>query len=94
MRFEVLRYSLVEYVPHTQNAGLQLADIVASAFFQACDTLDSPQNVEPAKLLLPRMARERGVIADYGVVLQPTPPKKARLTADQQIIFKHYGYTF
>ena len=92
MRFEVLRYSLVDYVPHAQNAGLQLADMVASAFFQACDTLDGPQFVEPAKLLTPKMARERGVIADYGVALQPTPPSKARLSEAQKEIFRHYGY--
>jgi hypothetical protein len=94
MRFEVIRYALVDYVPHVQNAGLQLADIVASAFFQACDTVGGLQYVEPARLLHPRMAREGGVIADFGVVLQPTPTWKAQLTDDQQIIFKHYGYAF
>lgn len=93
MRFEVLRYALVDYVPHTQNAGLQMADIVASAFYQACDTNHGLQNVEPATLLRPKMAREAGVIADFGLVLQPAP-WKAQLTYDQQQVFEFYGYTF
>lgn len=93
MRFEVLRYALVDYVPHTQNAGLQMADIVASAFYQACDTNHGLQYVEPATLLRPKMAREAGVVADVGVVLQPAP-WKAQLTYDQQQVFEFYGYTF
>ncbi len=94
IRHEVLRFSLVDYVPHDQMAGLQLADVVASSFFAAVDTIDGMQNIEPAKALKPKMAREAGVIADFGVVLQPTPPWKARLTDDQKTIFKHYGYQF
>ncbi|WP_081533512.1 DUF3800 domain-containing protein [Rhodovulum sp. P5] len=94
MRHEVLRFRLVDYVPHTSNAGLQLADAVASAFYQACDTLDVVNDPEPAKLLRPRMARAGGLIADYGIVLQPTPPTKARLSEKQKAIFAFYGYDF
>lgn len=94
MRHEVMRYNLVDYVPHTQNAGLQLADVVASAFYQACDTLDGKWNPEPAKLLSPKMPRSSGVIADHGVILQPTPPEKAALNAEQKQIFAFYGYAF
>lgn len=89
---EVLRFNLVDYVPHWQNAGLQLADIVASSFFQASNTLGSNWSTDPASQLRPRMAREGSVIADYGLVLQPTPPWKANLTDDQKIIFRSYGY--
>lgn len=94
LRHEVLRYQLVEYAPHNQNAGLQLADIVASAFFQACDVLENRWDADPAKLLAPKMYSEAGVYADSGVVLQPTPPNKAQLTTEQQEIFKYYGYRF
>lgn len=94
MRHEVLRYSLVDYVPHNQNAGLQLADVVASAFFQACDVLENKWNVEPAKLLASKLHRKNGVVADNGLVLQPTPPERAELTEDQQVIFRHFGYKF
>lgn len=91
--YQVLRFNLVEYVPHQQIAGLQLADIVASAFFQAADALGSNWNTKPALDLRPRMATERGVVADYGLVLQPTT-WKARLSKKQQTIFDEYGYSF
>jgi hypothetical protein len=94
IRHKVLRYSLVDAVPHIQNAGLQLADVVASAFFSAVDTIDGMQDVNPAKALKSKMARETGVIADFGVVLQPTPPSKAKLNNHQKLIFEHYGYEF
>lgn len=94
IRHEVLRFNLVDYVPHTTMAGLQLADAVASAFYQACDVLDVTHDTAPAKLLLPRMAKQSGVIADYGLVLQPTPPDKGQLTAEQKEIFRFYGYDF
>lgn len=81
-------------MPHTSVAGLQLADVVASAFYQAVDTLDVKKDPEPAKLLLPKMARSNGSVADEGVVLQPTPPWKARLTPVQKNIFEFYQYDF
>lgn len=94
IRHEVLRFRLVDYVPHTSNAGLQLADAVASAFYQACDTLDVSNDPDPAKLLHPRMAKSGGSASDYGVVLQPIPPTKAKLTNIQKRIFEFYGYDF
>ena len=58
------------------SAGLQLADIVASSFFQACDqynTLDC--NPSFAHLLRPRMARAPdkpiGKIAGFGLKIAP-----------------------
>ena len=94
IRQEVLRFGLVDYVPHVSVAGLQLADIVASSFYQACDILDVQQDAGPAKLLSPKIARRNGVRADFGVVLQPTPPAKAKLTKVQREIFEFYGYDF
>ena len=86
---------LVHRYPHSQRAGLQLADVVASAFYQAADALGPGKwDTAPAELLLPRMATKRGVIAEYGVSLQPTPPSKGKLTAEQQKVFRHYGYRF
>jgi len=40
------------------------------------------------------MATENKKYHDYSVVLQPTPPWRAKLTDDQQKVFKSYGYTF
>ncbi|WP_198521727.1 DUF3800 domain-containing protein [Sagittula sp. P11] len=91
---QVLRFGLVEYVPHYSVAGLQLADVVASSVYQAADALGPKWSLEPAMALEPRMGREAGVIADYGLVLQPSPPWKAKLTDDQKLVFKHYGYRF
>ncbi|WP_139307596.1 hypothetical protein [Rhodovulum sp. ES.010] len=91
---QVLRFSLVEYVPHYSIAGLQLSDAVASSFYQAADALGPKWAVEPALALEPRMGREAGVIADYGLVLQPSPPWKAKLTDEQKLVFVHYGYRF
>ncbi|WP_171043011.1 DUF3800 domain-containing protein [Maritimibacter alexandrii] len=94
IRHQVLRFGLVEYLPHTSVAGLQLADVVASSVFQSADVHGARWAVEPALALEPRMAREAGVIADYGLTLQPTPPWKANLTEDQKKVFRHYGYSF
>lgn len=94
INFDVLRYSLVDYVPHTQLAGLQLADLIASSFYSSCNTLDAANNPEPAKLFHTRMAREAGKVADFGVVLQPSPPWRGELSKDQQAIFRYYGYEF
>lgn len=94
IKHQVLRFNLVDYVPHTSVAGLQLADVVASAFYQAVDTLDVKNDPTPARQLLPKMARHRRLIADYGVVLQPTPPKKANLSPQQKQIFEFYQYDF
>lgn len=93
IKHQVLRFSLVDYVPHYQNAGLQLADIVASAFYQAVDTSSPTFDVAGAKALLPIIALENGKASDYGVTLQPST-WKAQLTPQQQEIFQFYGYSF
>ncbi len=94
IRHQVLRFNLVDYVPHTSVADLQLADVVASAFYQAVDVLEVRNDPAPAKLLLPKMARLNGSAADEGVILQPTPPFKAKLSSVQKNVFEHYGYDF
>lgn len=92
--FDLIRYRLIDYVPHTQLAGLQLADILASSFYLACDVLDVKNDPIPAQLLQSRMAREEGTAGDFGVVLQPTPSQRAELLPEQKVIFKYYGYKF
>lgn len=94
LRHEVLKFGLVDYVSHKSDVGLQLADIVASAFYQAADTSGPRWSLEPAKALRPKMAVEDGSAADFGVVLQPTPAWKADLSAGQKLIFEFYGYDF
>jgi hypothetical protein len=77
---------------HSQRAGLQIADAVASAFYEAVECW--PRACEPAfaKLLKPRMARsDTGQILEYGI--KPMPAlRKARLNLAQREIFEFYGF--
>jgi hypothetical protein len=94
IKWQVVDFRLQEDAPHTSVAGLQLADVIASAFYQAVDILP-PTKWDPhnAKLLRPRMAREAGFWRDYGVAFQPSPQlTKANLLPSQKDIFEFYGY--
>jgi hypothetical protein len=91
---DMLSTDLMEDHPHQTRAGLQLADAVASAFYQAIDCLGPGRwLIEPAELMEPIMAKENGSARDFGVTLFPTP-WKAQLTPDQRKIFERYGYSF
>jgi hypothetical protein len=94
--WEVMDPRLLYVYPHYEREGLQLADIVASAFFKACDKHDTGAcDPQFAKLLSDRMARipdtTAGQIAGYGLKLLPNF-RKAKLDPDQASIFKFYGY--
>ncbi|NDW04736.1 DUF3800 domain-containing protein [Jiella pacifica] len=92
--WSVMHRDLFFVYPHWDREGLQLADVVASAFFKSCDKHDTG-SCDPtfAKALLPRMAkdRSRSQISGYGVKLLPSL-SKASLDQDQQAIFRFYGY--
>ena len=95
--WDVLDQNQLKVFPHQEREGLQLADVVASAFFKACDKYDTG-SCDPsyAKLLKPRMARmpdtkRGGKIAGFGVKLMPSL-RKANLDRDQEAIFRFYGY--
>ncbi len=95
-RWDVMSMHLVENYPHYKRAGLQLADVTASSFYQAIDNLDTgPCETSYAKALRPRMAHNvSGYYDDYGVVLQPTPCWSAEISSDQREIFEFYDYDF
>jgi Protein of unknown function (DUF3800) len=98
-KWEVMDWRLVADRPHKELAGLQLADCVASSFYDAVDYLDTgPCRYDGAKLLKPRMADEivngLRMQADFGVCLQPSNFSKANLTHQQRPIFEFYGYQF
>lgn len=102
IRPNVLRFNLVEHVPGYLLAGLQMADIVASSFFEAVETNRAGWRCEPAVSLSPIMASEvitapsgivRSTKADFGVTLVPRP-HKAGLDNLQREIFRSYGYIF
>src|SRR3546814_17919974 len=88
----MLSTDLMEDHPHDSRAGLQLADVIASAFYQAADCLGPGSwDVEPANAPTRIMAAANCSKRAFGVCLQPTPAWKADLTANQQQIFAHYG---
>lgn len=96
IKWDTLHPNLMKVYPHKDRLGLQLADVVASSFFKACDKYDTGAcDTRYAKELQPRMAREpdrpSGDIAGYGVKLLPSM-EKAKLDSDQAEIFKFYGY--
>ena len=92
---KMLSTELMEDHPHYSRAGLQLADAVASAFYQAIDCGGPGQwDTAPAKALADIIARENGATKDFGVALFPTPPWKAKLTPEQRQLFEYYGYEF
>lgn len=94
IKFDVLSYRLTDYVPHYMHAGLQLADIAASAFYQAVETDSSRWSTDSAKALEPRMARAGKTVVDCGLVLQPHRIDSIGLSSEQKEIFQHYGFCF
>lgn len=90
--WETMHQDLQEVHNHRERAGLQLADIVAGAFYKACDIYNTG-GCDPqfAKLLEPRMARADKKISGYGLKLMPSL-KGAKLLPEQEAIFKFYGY--
>ena len=79
---------------HENRAGLQIADVIASAFYQACDNqFTGPCNPAFARLLRRLMTVRQGkrLPAGYGVKLMPHM-RQANLTRDQALIFHEYGY--
>ncbi|WP_017999938.1 DUF3800 domain-containing protein [Paracoccus sp. N5] len=94
IKFETLRFNLVDYVPHYMHAGLQLADIAASAFYQAVETSSPRWSTCCAKALNPIMARASKQVVDVGLVLQPHKIDQIGLSSSQREIFEFYGYEF
>jgi hypothetical protein len=80
---------------HSVLAGLQLADIVASAFFQAANATATTHDLEPAKILKSRVAREdsKRDAVDFGLTAWPRP-SQAPIPKGDRAIFEFYGYRF
>lgn len=84
-------HDVAAFDPRTR-AGLQLADVVSGAFFQAVDTnLPSGNQPKYAELLAPRMClNSRGQVSGYSVKLMPRP-QLAGLSPAQSQIFEFYA---
>ena len=96
LAWETIDENLVYIFAHKERAGLQLADTVASAFFKACDYVDTGEcNPEFAKLLAPRMCHtpdgSNGTASGFSVKLMPNL-NKANLLPTQTEVFTYYGY--
>jgi len=96
LSWDVIDKSLFQVHNHRTRAGLQLADVVASAFFKACDIYQTGKiDTQFAQLLCERMARDPdkrdGMLHGYGVKLMPKW-NIAKLEPSQQEIFRYYGY--
>jgi hypothetical protein len=93
INWQVFDTRLIEVVSHQLDAGCQLADVVASSFYQAVDTLP-PTNWNPsnARLLKPRMARNNGLFENSGVTFLPFKYHEANLRPKQIDTFEFYGF--
>ncbi len=96
LSWEVMHRDLMSVHMNKSRPGLQLSDIVASAFFRSSDVVQtSRHDPECAKLLDPRIARDPdrpdGQVIGYGVKLMPKW-KEAKLTPQQEKIYRFYGY--
>ncbi|MFN3992963.1 MAG: DUF3800 domain-containing protein [Tabrizicola flagellatus] len=94
----VLRYSLIDRAPASQLAGLQLADVLVSAFFQSVEQA-SPHHADKVALhLRPLMAERRTTSGRQtrrdgeGVTFFPPLQAVHLLTPAQAAFFEHFGY--
>ncbi|PZU05286.1 MAG: hypothetical protein DI606_19965 [Sphingobium sp.] len=72
---DVIFDDLIEVVPHDNLAGLQLADVAASAFWQAACSTSRRHDLTPASDLICRLARkgQRKRPDGFGMMLLPLP---------------------
>ena len=94
IEWSVIDLEEIFVLDHKDRAGLQLADIGASAFYQAVNQ-DRPGDCDPqfAKLLSGIMAEKKaGHVLNYGIKTMPDLHKMG-LKPKQREIFEFYGYS-
>lgn len=95
---KVLRWNLIERASASQVPGLQLADVLVSAFFQSIERASPHYGDKPAHDLLRLMAKRspRAGIArsceNEGVTFYPATRVAKLLTEEQCAFFEHFGY--
>lgn len=95
---EVLRYNLIELAYAPTQSGLQLADLVASAFFQSIERASPHYADKVAQTLRPLMAERKTasgrITKRDGVGVTFFPPLQAvhLLTPEQAAFFEYFGY--
>jgi uncharacterized protein DUF3800 len=93
IKWEVFDSRLIQVSQPQVNAGLQLADIIASSFFQGVDILPPTIfNTHNARLLKPRIAEKDGTIENFGVTFLPFKYYEADLQPGQIDLLEFYGF--
>ncbi len=92
--WDVLHQSLYEPVPARTNAGVQLADIVASAIYQAAHVDGVNWDLEPALALKPKLCANKGTVENCGLTLMPLKHSQRCLDASRRRLFEAYGFKF
>lgn len=94
----VLRYNLIERAPASQMAGLQLADVMVSAFFQSIEQTSPNYADKVARHLLPLMAERKTQFSrrlnksNEGVTFYPDWQAVHLLIEEPAAFFEHFGY--
>ena len=93
-RWSVIDPQQIYAFDHETRAGLQLADVVASAFYQAINRVAGATPCpDYAEALSDRVWRgARGEWFDEGFKVFPYPLRFPRLDDSQKRIFRFYGY--
>lgn len=91
----VIHDQRIEVESDMNHAGLQLADIAVSSFFNAANSLAAKHDLEPAKTLRPIVPTMPGckTACDFGLLRLPFAHQGQIPEADRGI-FKEYGYVF
>jgi hypothetical protein len=96
IKWSVIDWEEVRVLDHKERAGLQLADVVAGAFYQAVEQNRGGGEAEcdpsHAKLLKPIIAaRPNGWTIGYGLKTMPIPIAM-NLAIRQRALFEFYGF--
>ncbi len=92
--WSVMDLSQIYYAAHKNEAGVQLADIVSGAYYEAVNVdRATPPTTEYAERLIPRLYRRghRRIIHEEGLKLMPSQ-RRAKLLPVQRKIFEMVGY--
>jgi len=92
--WSVLDLNQIYAFDHRTRAGLQLGDVVASAFYQAVnrDGVSIP-DAQYAERLRGRVWSRNRQWVDEGFTVWPTTLRFLRLDENQKRVFRHYGYS-
>lgn len=91
LSWDVVDVNLISYASHKIRAGLQLADVVTSAFYQGLtQAYGKKGKTDFVKILKPRVASGPKGVFDFGVKLLPDHWQHT-LRPDQCAIFELFG---